>query len=94
MEKDIKDFTRKPRLVEIFSKNPELDTPDYSLVKSKSNLCSPQNRNSTFESVIKCLQKKSFYEEKFKNKSNNSMHEWQDILKLKKKKWGHRNKKG
>ena len=94
MEKDIKDFTRKPRLVEIFSKNPELDTPDYSLVKSKSNLCSPQNRNSTFESVIKCLQKQSFYEEKFKNKSNNSMHEWQDILKLKKKKWGHRNKKG
>ena len=29
MEKDIKDFTRKLRLVEFFSENPELDTPDF-----------------------------------------------------------------
>ena len=46
MEKDIKDFTRKLRLVEFFSENPELDTPDSSLVKNKSNFCPPQNRNS------------------------------------------------
>ena len=86
MDKDIKDFNRKLRLVEFFSKNPELDTPDYSLVKSKSNICPPQNRNSTLESVINFLQKQSFYEENFKNKSNISKHEWQDILNLKKNK--------
>ena len=57
MEKEIKDFTRKPRLVEIFSENSEQDTPDYSLVKGKSNF-PPQNRNSTLESVIKCLEKR------------------------------------
>ena len=57
MKKDIKDFTRKLRLVEYFSENPELDTPDSSLVKSKFRFCPPQNRNSTLESVIKFLQK-------------------------------------
>ena len=84
MEKDIKDFTRKLRLVEFFSENSELDTPDSSLVKSKSNFCPPQNRNSTLESVIKFLQKQSFYEEHFKNKCNISKREWQDSLNLKK----------
>ena len=84
MEKDIKDFTRKLRLVEFFSENPELDTLDSSLVKNKSNFRPPQNRNSTLESVIKFLQKQSFYKENFKNKSNISKHEWQDILNLKK----------
>ena len=86
MEKDIKDFNRKLRLVEFFLENPELDTPDSSLVKSKSNFCPPQNRNSTLESVIKFLQKQSFYQESLKNKSNISKHEWQDILNLKKNK--------
>ena len=38
------------------------------------------------ESVIKFLQKQSFYEENFKNQSNISKHEWQDILILKKNK--------
>ena len=38
------------------------------------------------EFVIKFLQKQSFYEENFKNKSNISKHEWQDILNLKKNK--------
>ena len=66
--------------------NPELDTPDSSLVKSKSNFCPPQNLNSTFESVFKFLQKQSFYEENFKNKSNISKQEWQDILILRKNK--------
>ena len=61
MEKDIKDFTRKIKLVEFFSENPELDTPDSSLVKSKSNFCPPQNRSSTLEYVIKFLQRQSFY---------------------------------
>ena len=65
---------------------PELDTPDSSLVKSKSNFCPPQNRNSTLESVIKFLQKQSFYQENFKKKSNISKHKWQDILNLKKNK--------
>ena len=86
MEEDIKDFTRKLRLVESFSENPELDTPDSSQVKSKSNFCPRRNRNSTLESVIKFLQKQSFYEENFKDKSNISKHEWQDILNLKKNK--------
>ena len=86
MEKDIKDFTGKLMLVEFFSENPELDTPDSSLVKSKSNFCPPQNRNSTLESVIKFLQKQSFYEENFKNKSNISKYDWQEILNLKKNK--------
>ena len=62
MEKDIKDFTRKLWLAEFFLQNPDLDTPDSSLVKSKYNFCPPQNRNSTLESVIKYLQKQSFYE--------------------------------
>ena len=35
------------------------------------------------ESVIKFLQKQSFYEANFKNKSNISKHKWQDILNLK-----------
>ena len=55
MEKDIKDFTRKLRLVEFFSENPELDTPDSSLVKNKATFCPPQNVICTLESVIKFL---------------------------------------
>ena len=74
MEKDIKDFTRKLRLVEFFLENHELDTPDSSLIKNKSNFSPPQNRNSTLESVIKFLRKQGFYEEYFKNKSNISKH--------------------
>ena len=66
MEKDIKDFTRKLRLVEFFSENPELDTPDSSLVKNKSNFCPSQNRNSTLESGIKYLQKTKLLRGKFK----------------------------
>ena len=86
MEKYIKDFTRKLRLVEFFLENPKLDTPDSFLVKSKSNFCPPPNRNSISESIIKFSQKQSFYEENFKNKSNISKHKWQDILNLKKNK--------
>ena len=86
MEKYIKDFTRKRRLVEFFLENPKLDAPDSFLVKSKSNFCPPPNRNSTLESIIKFSQKQSFYEENFKNKSNISKHKWQDILILKKNK--------
>ena len=84
MEKDIKGFTRKLGLVEFFSKNRELDTYDSSLVKNKSNFCSSQNRNSTLESVIKYLQKQSFYEENFKNQFNISKQEWQNVLILNK----------
>ena len=65
MEKDIKDFTKKLRLAEFFTENSELDAPDSSLVKNKSNFCPPQNRNSSLESVIKFLQKESFYEKIF-----------------------------
>ena len=86
MEIGIKDFTRKLGPVEFFSENPEVDTPDSSLVKTKSNFCPSQNQNSTLESVIKFLQKQSFYEENFKNKSNISKHERQDILDSKKNK--------
>ena len=82
MEKDIKDFTRKLRLIEFFLENPALDTSD----SCKSNFCPPQNWNITLESVIKFLQKQSFYKENFKYKSNISKHEWQDILDLKKTK--------
>ena len=84
MEKDIKGFTRKLGLVEFFSKNRELDTYDSSLVKNKSNFCSSQNRNSTLESVIKYLQKQSFYEKNFKNQFNISKQEWQNVLILNK----------
>ena len=85
MEIGIKDFTRKLGPVEFFSENPEVDTPDSSLVKTKSNFCPSQNQNSTLESVIKFLQKQS-YEENFKNKFNISKHERQDILDSKKNK--------
>ena len=77
MEKDI---TRRLRLVDFFSEYPEFDTPDFSLVKNKSNFCHPENGNSTLESVIRFLQKQSFSEENFKLKSNISKREWQDIL--------------
>ena len=77
MEKDI---TRRFRLVDFFSECPEFDTPGSSLVKNKSNFCHPENGNSTLESVIRFLQKQSFSEENFKNKSNISKREWQDIL--------------
>ena len=53
------------------------------MVKNKSIFCHPQNRNSTWKSATKFLEKKSFYEENFKNKSNISKHEWQGILNLK-----------
>ena len=76
MKKDIKDFTGTLRSADFFSENPELDTTDSSLIKSKSNFCPPQNRNSPLESVIKFSQKQSFYEENFKNKSNISKNEW------------------
>ena len=52
VERDVKYFTRKLRLVEFFSENPELDTPDSPLVKNKSNLCPPQNPKSTLVCVI------------------------------------------
>ena len=55
----MKGFTRKLRPIEFFSENLELDIPDSSLVKSKSDFCLPQNRNSTLESVIKFLQKQT-----------------------------------
>ena len=80
MERDIKDFTGKLRLVELLSESPELDTPDSSLVKNKPNFCSPQSWNSTLETTIKFLQEQNFYEENFKIQSNISEHEWQDIL--------------
>ena len=48
----MEDFSRKLRLVEFFSENPELDTPDSPLVKNKSNLCPPQNPKSTLVCVI------------------------------------------
>ena len=66
MEKGIKGFTTKLRIVEFFSENPELDTPDSSLVKSKFNLRPPKNRNITLESAIKFLEKQSFYEKNLK----------------------------
>ena len=56
MEKDIKGLTKNLRLAECFKKKPELDTPDYSRVKNKSNFCPPLNRNSTLELVIEFLQ--------------------------------------
>ena len=55
----MKGFTRKLRPIEFFSENLELDIPDSSLVKTKSDFCLPQNRNSTLESVIKFLQKQA-----------------------------------
>ena len=61
MENDVKDFAIKLRLVEFFSKKIELDTPESSLGKSKSNFYPLQNRSNTLESVIKFLQKQSFY---------------------------------
>ena len=64
----------------------EKTAPYSSLAKNKSNFCPPQNRNITLESVIKFLKKLSFSEENFKNKSNISKHEWQDILNIKKNK--------
>ena len=65
MEKDIKCFTKKLRLVGFFSENPQLDTPDSSLAKSRSNFCPPQNRNSTLESVIKFFTKIKLPRRKF-----------------------------
>ena len=56
------------------------------MVKNKPNFRPPENRNNTLESEIKFLQKQSFYKETFKNKSNISKHEWQNILNLKKNK--------
>ena len=86
VERDVKYFTRKLRLVEFFSENPELDTPDSPLVKNKSNLCPPQNPKSTLVCVIIFKKKQSFSEGNFKNKSNISKHECQDILILRKNK--------
>ena len=74
----------KTRLVEFVSENPELDTPDSFLVKSKSNFYPPKNWNSTSESVNNFFQNQSFYKKNFKNKSNISKHEWSDFLNSKK----------
>ena len=78
--------TRKLTLAELFSENPELDTPESSLVKNKYNSCLPQSWNIALDSAIKFLQEQSFYEENFKVQSNISEHEWQDILIVKKNK--------
>ena len=50
MEKDTKDFIRKLRPLDFSSENPELDTPDSSLVKKKSIFSF--YRNGILESVI------------------------------------------
>lgn len=42
MKKDITDLTRKSRPRESLSETPQLDAPDSSLVKNKSNFCSSQ----------------------------------------------------
>ena len=59
MEEDIQDLPRKPILVKFIPQNLELDTPDISLVKSKSNFSFPRNQNKYFECLIKSLQKQA-----------------------------------
>lgn len=59
MEEDIQDLPRKPILVKFIPQNLELDTPDFSLVKSKSNFCFPRNQNKSLECLIKSLQNKA-----------------------------------
>lgn len=59
MEEDIQDLPRKPRLVKFILQNLELDTPDFSLVKSKSNFSFRQNQNKSLECLIKSLQKQA-----------------------------------
>ena len=68
MEKDTKDFTRKLRPLDFFSENPELGTPDSSLLKKKSIFCF--HRNGILESVIIIFfLKKTFPRKPLKNKS-------------------------
>lgn len=57
MEEDIQDLPRKPILVKFILQN--LDTPDFSLVKSKSNFSFPQNQKKSLECLIKSLQKQA-----------------------------------
>lgn len=59
MEEDIQDLPRKPILVKFILQNLELDTPDFSLVKSKSNFSFPQNQKKSLECLIKSLQKQA-----------------------------------
>lgn len=59
MEEDIQDLPRKPILVKFILQNLELDTPDFSLVKSKSNFSFRQNQNKSLECLIKSLQKQA-----------------------------------
>ena len=59
MEEDIQDLPRKPILVKFIPQNLELDTPDISLVKSKSNFSLPRNQNKSLECLIKYLQKQA-----------------------------------
>ena len=59
MEEDIQDLPRKPRLGKFILQNLELDTPDFSLVKSKSNFSFRQNQNKSLECLIKSLQKQA-----------------------------------
>ena len=54
------------------------------LLKANPTSVLLKTENSTLGTVIKFLQKQSFYEENFNNKSHISKHEWQDILNLKK----------
>ena len=56
------------------------------LLKANPTSVLLKTENSTLGTVIKFLQKQSFYEENFNNKSHISKHEWQDILNLKKNK--------
>lgn len=53
MEEDIQDLPRKPVLVKFIPQNLELDTPDFSLVKSKSNFSLTQDQNKSLECLVK-----------------------------------------
>ena len=53
MEEDIQDLPRKPVLVKFIPQNLELDTSDFSLVKSKSNFSLTQDQNKSLECLVK-----------------------------------------
>ena len=84
LKRDVVEFTRKLRLIEIFSSEEKeiKNEVHISLVKAKSSFHLPPNRNACLDKTTDFLQKQTF-ETSCSNKSSLTKAEWKDLLALK-----------
>ena len=80
LKKDIRDFTRKLRLLEYFS-DTDNENDDDSILKNKSNFCPGRNLNNTLDKIIDSLNQEELETTK-KSTSNLSKQEWLALKEL------------